>query len=87
MNWRTVWRRRIALVAACSFIASAADAATNAGFTVSLVGDLRIKDPEVNDIIELVVRADGTTEVKQVQLLARYEREFFEFVSFTASSD
>ena len=84
MKKRT-WIRCLALAAACSLSAASPSHAigTNAGFTSSLAS-YEVSNPQVDDLIEVVVQVANTTEVRQSRLLVRYDPLFFEFVTFAA---
>ena len=79
---KQTWISCLTLAAACSLSASSASHA-NAGFT-PLVSPDEVINPQVDDLIEVVVEVANTTEVRQTRLLVRYDPLFFEFVAFAA---
>jgi hypothetical protein len=77
-------RRSILLpLAAVLLIAQVAAAGPNAGFVASLDEPLRIENPAPGDVIELLVRAAGTTEIKGIVILAQYDPALVEFLSYS----
>ena len=86
MEKRTIWIRCLAFSAACSLLGSLAHAGSNEGFTATLASPVKVTNPEVGDLIKVVVRVAHTTSVKNSTIRIRYEVEFFEFVDHIAGN-
>jgi len=76
-------RRYRTLFAASLFLwADQADGGSNQGFRPEIVSAKRFKNPQVDDLIPIAIKVEGTSEVRQTRIRAIFDPEFFEFVRF-----
>ena len=76
-------RLSLTVLAASLFLwADQADGGSNQGFRPEIVSARRFKNPQVDDLIPIIIKVEGTSEVRQTRVRAIFDPEFFEFVSF-----
>lgn len=75
----------LALALSLTFLV-AAQAGQNEGFTASIGGPTRVKNPQIGDQIQIRVEAEGTTAVKGFQVAVVFDPDLVSYVSFAAGN-